>query len=595
MTDYHLEDIYQGGFSSLNPDSGFKGYRIPTYQLGIATDPRTANILQEVSTKLQTGAKQIEVSTIQPDVFESIPNEQLKEVKRLSELTGIDVSLHGIMVEPSGMTQQGFNELAREETERQMLSNVLRSHELSPKGNIPVTFHSSASIPGAEWKKEEGKEATKERIPIINQETGQVALVKTDIRYMPGMNEKELEKGQKKSAEEFIGIRNFTEWSDSIANLVQIKERADRMIRDTEPLVNEIRQKLQSGEVKREDLGPNEKDFLNRYGNAKIELDEIQRHLTASFERAYKYGEEKGNKKQLIQISEEFGKAIRPRVDENGRLRPISLSEQSRAIDQLMGKLDQITPPEVYKPLDDFAIEKTATTFGNVALKAYQKFHETAPIISIENPPAGGGLARAEDLKNLVEMSRKKFVEKAVEGGMPEKEAQTAAEKMLGVTWDVGHINMLRKFGFSEEDIIKESAKIAPLVKHVHLSDNFGFEHTELPMGMGNVPIQKIMEKLGQKGFEAMKVIEAGNWWQHFKTSPFQQSLETFGSPIYGMKMAPYWNQAVTTQGYFSGYGQMLPQINYETMGSGFSNLPAELGGQRQTAGRSRMSGSPME
>jgi hypothetical protein len=192
-------------------------------------------------------------------------------------------------------------------------------------------------------------------------------------------------------------------------------------------------------------------------------------------------------------------------------------------------------------------------------------------------------------------MSRDKFIENAVKEGMPEKEARNASEKMIGVTWDVGHINMLRKFGFSEEDIVKESAKIAPLLKHVHLSDNFGFEHTELPMGMGNVPIQKIMEKLGQKGFEAMKVIEAGNWWQHFKTSPFQQTLETFGSPIYGMKMAPYWNQAVTTQGYFSGYGQILPQINYETMGSGFSTLPAELGGQRQTGGRSRMSGSPME
>lgn len=588
MANYHLEDIYQGGYSSLNPNSGFKGYRIPTYQLGIATDPRTANILQEVSTKLQTGAKQIEVATIQPDVFESIPNEQLREVKRLSELTGIDVSLHGIMVEPSGMTQQGFNELSREETERQMISNVERSHLLSPKGNIPVTFHSSLSWQGPEYKKEGGVE-TKERIPIINQETGQVALVKTDIRFMPGMTQEQLEKGDKTSAETYIKIRNNTEWSDSIANLVQIKERADRMIRDTEPLVNEIRSKLQSGEIKREDLGPNEKDFLNRYSNAEIELDEIQRHLNASFEKAYKYGE---NKERLIEISNDFRKSL---YNEDGTPKRISLSEQSVAISELMRDLGTQTSPKVYKPLEDFAIDKTATTFGNVAFSAYKKFGNTAPIISIENPPAGGGLSRAQDLKNLVQASREKFVQNAIEDGMSEKDAKNASEKMLGVTWDVGHINMLRKYGFTEEDIVKESAKIAPLLKHVHLSDNFGFEHTELPMGMGNVPIQAIMEKLGQKGFEAMKVIEAGNWWQHFKSSPFQQTLETFGSPIYGMKMAPYWNQAVTTQGYFSGYGQMLPQINYETMGSGFSTLPAELGGQRQTGGRSRMSGSPME
>ena len=104
------------------------------------------------------------------------------------------------------------------------------------------------------------------------------------------------------------------------------------------------------------------------------------------------------------------------------------------------------------------------------------------------------------------------------------------------------------------------------------------------------------MEKLGQKGFEANKIIEAGNWWQHFRTSPFQESLEAMESPIYGMKMAPYWSQAPGLyQGYFSGYGQMLPQINYEIFGAGFSRLPSELGGQAAGAQGSRMSGRPME
>ncbi len=592
MADYHLEDIYQGGYSTLDPNSGFKGYRLPAYNIGLATDPRTANILQEVSAKLQSGAKQIEVSSIKPDVFESIPNEQLKEVRRLSELTGADISVHGILigVEPSGIGQQGFNELSREETERQMISNVLRAHELNPKGNIPVTFHSSVSWQGPEYKKTEEGVETKERIPIINQETGQVGLVKSDVRFMVGMTAEELEKGDKTSAEEYVGIRNRTEWSDSIANLVAIKERADRMISETEPLVREIQKKFQAG-VKPGSLGPTEKDVLNRYHSAGIELGEIQKHLNASFERAYKYGE---NKKELIVISENFGKSLDSRNNPNAGF----LSEQSRAMAELIDELGssrKIAPPEVYKPLEEFAIEKTATTFANVALRGYKEFHDTAPIISIENPPAGGGLSRSEDLKNLVRMSRDKFVETAVKDGISEREAREASEKLIGVTWDVGHINMLRKYGFTEKDIIKEAENIAPIVKHVHLSDNFGMEHTELPMGMGNVPIKAIMEKLGQKGFEARKVIEAANWFEHFKTSPFQQTLEAFGSPIYGIKMQPYWNQAVGSQGYFSGYGQMLPQINYETVGSGFSALPAELGGQRQGAQGSRMSGRPME
>jgi hypothetical protein len=155
---------------------------------------------------------------------------------------------------------------------------------------------------------------------------------------------------------------------------------------------------------------------------------------------------------------------------------------------------------------------------------------------------------------------------------------------------------MLRKYGYSEEEIVKETEKVAPYVKHVHLSDNFGFEHTELPMGMGNVPLKEMMKKLGEKGVKAKKVIEAASWWQHFKTPPFQEVLEAVGSPVYSMKMAPYWNQAAGLQeGYFSGYGQMLPQINYETFGAGFSQLPQELGGQIPGAKGGRMSGRPLE
>ena len=150
---------------------------------------------------------------------------------------------------------------------------------------------------------------------------------------------------------------------------------------------------------------------------------------------------------------------------------------------------------------------------------------------------------------------------------------------------------------FSEQDIIKESEIVAPYVKHVHLSDNFGFEHTELPMGMGNVPLKEIMEKLGEKGFNAKKIIEAGTWWQHFRTQPFQETLEAVGSPLYAMNMAPYWSNAPgLVQGYSSGMeGNWLPQINYETFGTSFSRLPKELGGTTQGAQGSRMSGRPME
>lgn len=246
-------------------------------------------------------------------------------------------------------------------------------------------------------------------------------------------------------------------------------------------------------------------------------------------------------------------------------------------------------------------IDKSSETFANVALKAFldkdigNKNPDKTPIISIENPPAGAALSRAEELRRLIEESRKKFVEKAKEKGIAESEAKKAAEKIIGATWDVGHINMLRKYGYTSEEIEEQTRKIAKLVKHVHLSDNFGLEHTELPMGMGNVPIDRILKELEKAGVSPEKVIEAGNWYEHFKTIPIRETLGELGAPIYTMRMPPYWSQtAQLQQGYFAGYGTVFPEQHYSIYGGGFSQLPAELGGQIQQK-TSRFSGTPME
>ncbi len=586
---YEINNIYQGGYSSLNPEYGnvFSGYRAATKTLGLTTDPRTANILQDVSAKIATGVKQIEVSAVTPQVFESIPNQQLKEVNRLSKLTGVGVSVHGPLIEASGMTKEGYNDLERERAERQMNSALERSHEISPQGNVPVTFHSSVIFPGTEIEKtEKGEEVL--LIPVINQETGQTTRVKKEIRYYPGMSEEELIKGTEHSAEQQLKIMNQTEWDNALTQLISVKERSDNIISETYPIFTETVKKLKSG-TSIQDLTPTEREVYSRSLNAHGELHDIELHLNTLFNKAYKYGTE-DDKKYLARLSENFGKSV-PK-------NPFDLKGQSRAVQNLMEGLRpsaQFIGAEQFKPIEEFTLDKTATTFANVAFNSYKKFKDNAPLISIENPPAGGGFSRAEDLKKIVETAREKFVEKARKEGLSEKKAREQAEKLIGVTWDVGHINMLRKYGYKAEDIIKETEKVAPFVKHVHLSDNFGFEHTELPMGMGNVPLKEMMKRLGKEGFEAKKIIEAASWWEHFKSPPVKESFEAFGSPIYGMK-APYWNQTLgLQQGYFSGYGRMLPQVQYEMRGAGFSQLPMELGGERPGAQGGRMSGRPLE
>jgi len=583
--DYSVSSIYQGGYSTFKPYPSLAPDEetVTAGSLGLTTDPRTANILKEVSTKLSTGVKQIEVEGLDPSVFESIPTQQLKEVNRLSKLTGVDVSLHGPLVEPSGIGQQGFTETSRESAERQMKMAIERAHELNPEGNIPVTFHSSSGLSSAVKPMEKGEMKELEEAYVIDRDSGRTGKIPLKKRQFPGEN------GETLDVEKEIEKLSEREWNSKITNLSYATDRANAFIRESGYLKFGAEAEEKAGI----ELVPEEKEAVQSFDFGSNYLKDSYRQLKDLYEEAYKYCPE--NERQIL---DDMGANIKAQVDK--------LNESERDTEKilLMQKIigaglkefKKLSPPRIYEEIEDFAKEKSVRTFANVAWDSYEKFKGDAPIITVENPPVGGMFSTGEELKDLVEKSREKFVEKAVEEGLSKSEAKKQAEKLLGVTWDVGHINMLRKHGYEDKEILEETKKIAPLLKHVHLSDNFGFEHTELPMGMGNVPIKEIMEKLGKKGFEAKKIIEAGNWWQHFQSPPVQETLEAFGSPLYSMNLGPYWNQTQgLQQNYFGGYGMMLPNQNYQMVGAGFAQLPTELGGQLQGAGGSRMSGNQME
>ena len=153
---------------------------------------------------------------------------------------------------------------------------------------------------------------------------------------------------------------------------------------------------------------------------------------------------------------------------------------------------------------------------------------------------------------------------------------------------------MMRKSGFGNKKLIEEAEKIAPFVKHVHYNDNLGSTHTDLPPGLGNIPMKEIMEKLEKAGFQGKKVFEGGNFFQHFQTSPHPYVLEGSGSPMFNTG-GPYWNQTLPTYGnYFAFPSSYLPEQHFSLYGGGFNNLPVELGGQIPGKG-SRMSGAPMD
>ena len=496
-----------------------------------------------------------------------------------------------------------------------MWSAVQRANKVDPQGNVVVTFHSSNGLPDPEqriFNPETGKEEVKEML-IVDERTGQFTQATPRKDYLTGKTENPKEALAKQNKETWfrqLQHLNFqaSQGAGIITNAITPHEdpkNKEEEKGDPKHLLNFYKDYVEKPEevnklaAQAGVAGDELKTKMTEIVHGDLYLRESYQDFKKLFDQAYFVAENDPDKKNLNRL-DAFKEKIAPIVD---KLEddPSKVNALGQTLIEGIDVLRSVDAPEVFKPAKDFAIEKASETFANLALKSHKEFGDNAPIISVENPPAGMGLSRGEELKDLMKASHDKFVEKAQKEGMSEEKARKEAEKLIGITWDVGHINMIRKFGFDDEKLAEETGKVAPYVKHVHLSDNFGLEHTELPMGMGNVPMQKHIAKLkeqyGEKYDKIKKIIETGNWYQHFQTTPLPQTLQAFGSPVYAMKMGPYWNQLDGQQGaYGSGFGQMLPDQHFQMYGAGFSQLPPELGGQMGGGGGgSRLSGRPME
>jgi len=607
-SNYTIENFYEPGYASFKPseDSPYLGNQglIPANQLGLTTDPRVANQIAALSQSLNQGVSVMEIGTISPQVFETIPKQHFAEMRRKAKLAGAEVTLHAPIqgTDPAGFGERGYDESNRESVERQLKDVVEKAILLDEKGNMPITIHGSNAA-GSTFKyimdKETGKrKKVTDMLIAVDRETGQLIPIKEEIKFyaQPKIDEKTGEVlnfsiNKNHSPEEQLENHNSTKWLDSLQKVEFERENAEKLIKDVDPMVQ---MGILSNSLTQQT--PEIESAKQKIYFAEQHLQEASRVAQAEFSRAYKIAKEKGDEEQinnLNKISEEYAKNL---SIVKGKKIPLESSlpfVQSQALGKLIDGLRGIKTPEQFVPIEDFSIDKASETFSNVAIHAYEKKGERAPALSIENLYQEMGFSQGKDLKNLVMKSREKFVEKlAKQKGISNSKAEQIASKLIGVTFDVGHLNISRKAGFNEKDLVKEAKEVSKFVNKVHLTDNFGFNDSHLPPGMGNVPFQALLEALGEKGAKAIKINEVGGWFEHFKSSPFPQILEAYGSPIYSSGTGPYWSQAGGfQQSYMEGYGQMLPQINYQTFGAGFSQLPQNLGGQQGQQGGGRMGG----
>ncbi|MBS3072496.1 hypothetical protein J4477_01520 [Candidatus Pacearchaeota archaeon] len=619
------EYFYEGTPYSLDGNYGnFIGYRLPVSQIGTSLRPDTAAQIVEATNILNQGFKQIEVGAINSQILDQIPKQHFKEINRLTKLTGAKASLHAPIqdIEASGILGEGggggrFSELNREIVERKLKDTIDKAHEMNPDIATPVTIH-SANMAGTQYIRgdvEKGEEKFKEHeLVAVNQETGEVNRVfREELRAYPEAIAT-TGKPRKYSPSEQLETANNSQWINRVNELASFKKTTDEIISgfSSQPVIVNAIAREKTGEPV--NLSREEANYVNQQiSKADIFLQNTETSFRAMFEQAYKYSDD-NTKKELKKLAEDWTKNISNYRSEdfakNFIGKPLSAQAEmvqlrSNILDHALVKLDQIyddptnkrKSPQVFKPVEEFAMEKSAETFANVALHSYNKYHDKAPIVSIENLYTGMAFSKPEEFKKLVHTARDKFVEKAVKSGMNESEARRAAEQVIGVTWDVGHLNMLRKQGFKEEDLIEATKLLGKDIKHVHLTDNFGYNDSHLAPGMGNVPIKKHLEALEKAGVlgknsDTMVINEIGGFINQFKQSPFPYMLEAFGAPV--SVGGGYWNQAVwnTSGGYQQFPSALFPDYHFQNYGGlGFSSVPRELGGQMSSE-RSRFSGA---
>jgi hypothetical protein len=315
------------------------------------------------------------------------------------------------------MGKEGYSDSNRMAAERQMISAIERSHLVSPNGSIPVTFHSSASL--SENIPIKGKEP--EETIIINKESGSMHRLPLVSRHFPG------EEGNKNVKTELDKL-NEEQWTD---NLRQLEYRNDMGKEAIEKSLNT--NLLAEAEKKAgKKIGPEEENAQFEFNRGVTFLNSSYNNMKQLFEMAYANSSEIEKNKIKKYYKDIEDKAIR--IKENPKDTTHNAIIMKDILKEGVETLKNIAPPRLFENLTDFSKEKTVETISNVALASYKKFGDTAPIISIENPPAGGAFGRGEDLKDIVEKSRAQFVEKAVKGGMNEREAKESAKKLIGVT-----------------------------------------------------------------------------------------------------------------------------------------------------------------
>ena len=604
------------------------------YYFGAPTDTTKALQIPSITKLATSGIMNAEIGVIDPSHWEAMPKAQFETIRQMAKLQmgeHAKLNVHApISPDPTGFREQKYSKENREYAVNFFKDIIDKAAIMQIDNNVPVGVNIHASghdAPPAqfykwdpEFKDEKGKKVGRleeQEKYVVDPETGQVTVAKRETVYFPTGP-------QPYTPDDRIRNLNYTFWeerkreiSNSFAEMAKAEEHINSIRSNLAALKKDPKfqnePEIQKIDIKHPETWPAE--FQSQYVGWARHLGHYEQNygtmISNSFDKAVK----------ALEISNaidpkkygELYKSWKSKYEEMQKNPKAAAGRAYELMDKNLSENEHYPVP-VFIPMEQFAEVQAAQSFSEAAMYSYDKYDakgKKGPNILVENPMPWLAMGRGEDLARGIKKSREMFAEKLMEEHKLSKEkADAIAEEKIGATWDIAHSNILRRFGIPptgttqeawEKHFKKETGEIKKDIKHIHLSDNFGFSDMHMAPGMGNVPIKEFMNEMAKEGRlkEVTTILESAGVAVHLGIPPSHpEAMRYFGMPLYGWQTDPNWGEAgknyfFGSGGVASGYGKILPDIHYTEYGSGFSQLPTALGGVRESE-RGKFAGTPM-
>ena len=523
----------------------FNSMDFGSYGLG-ATQTLAGNPLMRTNTAINWGMQSLELgletnmNLQQAGHLAQLGRIERDELIRLAKLNRINLSLHAPHYCTAGGQGNKISETARikaVQENKQVLNFADQIGTSMKQKHVPIVMHSVNQIPG--------NPMPKEIMYVANRENGNIMPIEKEQVAYPAeyFNKYGLQKGVDYVETGRKGVYDlYPEGKLKIINQEQLQN-----LKHEEAHTSHYR-KIHENE-------------LIRAGIRLVDLE-------SNPEKVRKEQLNKG-RKELLDV-----------IDTYQVYKDLE-NKTKHQIQHLRNKYQRGNKLEILTPTDKMAKEYSKKSFVELGMDAYNK--PSKPMIVIEQFSPEHALGDPKQTAELVRDVRTELANQLVrQKGLSRTKAKKEAENLIGMNLDLGHANLWKRYGKTDKDILKDIDEVYPLLKYVHITDNFGDYDAHLPAGWGTAPINQAMKKLKDKGWKGRPMLETFGAPQYGGGSfGVTQSLYGMGSPL--VSGGANWEMAEGTYfeaGYAFTTGPILPDVHFQTYGAGFSGLPYATGGQ---------------